>query len=64
MGNRRRTVYYVCFYAEPEFSKEIVSYPSVWSKIEYISDSLKKCGYDICYVCPVLPRFIHFGFLY
>ena len=56
MGNRRRTVYYVCFYAEPEFSKEIVSYPSVWSKIEYISDSLKKCGYDICYVCPVLPH--------
>lgn len=56
MGNKRKTVYYVCFYAEPEFSKEIVSYPSVWSKIDYISDSLKKCGYDVCYVCPVLPH--------
>ena len=56
MGNRRKTVYYVCFYAEPEFSKEIVSYPSVWSKINYVSDSLKKCGYDVCYLCPVLPH--------
>lgn len=56
MENKRKTVYYVCFYAEPEFSKEIVSYPSVWSKIDYISDSLKKCGYDVCYVCPVLPH--------
>lgn len=55
MENRRKTVYYVCYYAEPEFSNSIVSYPSVWSKIEYVSDVIKENGYDVCYVCPVMP---------
>lgn len=53
--NKRSTVYYVCYYAEPDFSNDIVSYPSVWSKIDYVSDTIKKNGFDVCYVCPVMP---------
>ena len=53
--DKRETVYYVCYYAEPDFSGDIVSYPSVWSKINYVSDCIKKNGFDICYVCPVMP---------
>ncbi len=55
MENNKKTVYYVCFYAEPEFSDNITSYPSVWSKIDYVSDTLKRDGYNVCYVCPVIP---------
>lgn len=56
MASKGKTVYYVCFYAEPEFSDNITSYPSVWSKIDYISDTLKRNGYNVCYVCPVIPH--------
>lgn len=56
MENKKKTVYYVCFYADPEFSDDITSYPSVWSKIDYVSDTLKRIGYNVCYVCPVIPR--------
>lgn len=55
MIDKKKTVYYVCYYAEPEFSKEIVSYPSVWSKIDYIADVIKRNDYNVCYVCPVMP---------
>lgn len=55
MSNENRTVYYVCYYAEPDFAEKIVSYPSVWSKIEYVTDTIKKNGFDVCYVCPVMP---------
>ena len=47
MKNRRKTVYYVCFYAESENSKKIVSYPSVWSKIDYVASVIKEYGYDV-----------------
>lgn len=55
MESKKKTIYYVCFYAEPEFSDKITSYPSVWSKIDYISDTLKRNDYNVCYVCPVIP---------
>lgn len=42
MESKKKTVYYVCFYAEPEFADNITSYPSAWSKIDYVSDTLKK----------------------
>ncbi len=45
MESKNKTVYYVCFYAEPEFSENITAYPSVWSKIDYVSDTLKRNGY-------------------
>ena len=47
MKNRRKTVYYVCFYAESENSKKIVSYPSVWSKIDYVASVIKEYGYNV-----------------
>ena len=43
----RRKIYYICFYAEPEISNKIVSYPSVWSKMDYIVLKLKQCGFKI-----------------
>ena len=55
MESKKKTIYYVCFYAEPEFSDKITSYPSAWSKIDYISDTLKRNDYNVCYVCPVIP---------
>ncbi len=56
MESKNKTVYYVCFYAEPEFSENITAYPSVWSKIDYVSDTLKRNGCNVCYVCPVIPH--------
>ena len=56
MESKKKTVYYVCFYAEPDFADNITSYPSVWSKIDYVSDTLKRNGYNVCYVCPVIPN--------
>lgn len=53
--NNKKTVYYVCFYSEANFANKIISYPSVWSKIEYIANTIKKCGYQVQLVIPTLP---------
>ena len=47
MKSNKGKVYYVCFYAEKENADRIVSYPSVWSKIDYVASVIKECGYDV-----------------
>ena len=47
MGSNKGKVYYVCFYAEKNNADKIVSYPSVWSKIDYVASIIKECGYDV-----------------
>lgn len=47
MKSTKGKVYYVCFYAEKENADRIVSYPSVWSKIDYVASVIKECGYDV-----------------
>jgi len=46
-----KKIYYVCFYTEPECQNEVVSYPSVWSKIEYITAVIKKTGSAVEQLC-------------
>mgnify|MGYP000128685475 CR=1 FL=1 len=40
-------VYYVCFYAQEDTANKIVSYPSVWSKIDYVADSIKQADCEV-----------------
>lgn len=40
-----RKVFYLCFYSDPEYMDKLVIFPSALSKIEYVAESLKKCGY-------------------
>ena len=40
-------VFYVCFYADPEVQNQIITYPSVWSKIDYVVDAIKKNGKEV-----------------
>ena len=40
-------VYYVCFYAQDDIANKIVSYPSVWSKIDYVADSIKQADCEV-----------------
>ncbi len=40
-------VYYVCFYAQEDTANKIVSYPSVWSKIDYVADSIKQTDCEV-----------------
>lgn len=42
-----RTIHYLCFYAEEENKDTLISYPSVWSKIDYIIESIKGNGYRL-----------------
>lgn len=42
-----KTVHYLCFYAEKDNKDILISYPSVWSKIDYIVDSIKEQGYKV-----------------
>lgn len=42
-----KTVHYLCFYAEEDNKDILISYPSVWSKIDYIVDSIKEQGYKV-----------------
>lgn len=42
-----KTVHYLCFYANQDNKDVLTSYPSVWSKIEYISEKIKNCGYSV-----------------
>lgn len=44
---RKSKVFYVCFYSEKDNMDKIVSYPSVWSKIDYVASVIKNCGYDV-----------------
>lgn len=39
-------VFYVCFYSDPEVQNKIIAYPSVWSKIDYVVDAIKKNGHE------------------
>ncbi|MEE1013323.1 MAG: glycosyltransferase [Clostridia bacterium] len=41
-----RKVFYLCFYSDPEYMDRLVIFPSALSKIEYVVESLKKCGYQ------------------
>ena len=43
-------VYYVCFYADREIEKQVITWPSAWSKIEYIVDTIKKTGESVTIV--------------
>lgn len=43
----RKKVFYICFYAEPEIANKIVSYPSVWSKIDYVVSGIKDAGVPV-----------------
>ncbi len=47
MENKAKNVYFVAFYSDQEKEKQIVSYPSVWSKIDYIVHCLKKNGFNV-----------------
>lgn len=42
-----KTVHYLCFYANQDNKDILISYPSVWSKIEYICEKIKNCGYNV-----------------
>ena len=42
-----KTVHYLCFYANQDNKNTLISYPSVWSKIEYICEKIKNCGYNV-----------------
>jgi len=59
--NRNKRVFYVCFYSEREFADQIVTYPSVWSKIEYIIDVLKRSEYDVTVVSAGMSCNGHFA---
>ncbi|MBQ4510332.1 MAG: glycosyltransferase [Clostridia bacterium] len=43
-------VFYVCFYCEPEVEGKIITYPSVISKIDYVSSSIKRLGKEVVLV--------------
>lgn len=43
----KKKVNYICFFSEPEDKDVLVSYPSVWSKIDYIKNVLIESGYNI-----------------
>lgn len=47
MKKNKKKLYYVCFYAQEETANKIVSYPSVWSKIDYVVESIKQSGYEV-----------------
>lgn len=35
------------FYAQEDTANKIVSYPSVWSKIDYVADSIKQADCEV-----------------
>lgn len=45
--NKQHTVHYLCFYAEKDNMEYLVTFPSAWNKIEYIINSIHKCGYNV-----------------
>lgn len=59
----KRKINYICFFSEPADRDRLVSYPSVWSKIEYIKDTLIELGYsvDIISAAPIRIRGFYKG---
>ena len=51
----KKKINYICFFSEPEDKDILVSYPSVWSKIDYIKNVLIELGYtvDIISAAPI-----------
>ncbi len=50
MKNKNGKVYYLCFYADKEVEKQIVFYPSVISKIDYVASRIKQTGREVVIV--------------
>lgn len=47
MGKEEGKIYYVCFYADKDVEDKIVSFPSVWSKIDYVASVMKELGHEV-----------------